>query len=228
MADVLFTHSYFLRYDPKEFRAMTPYPPLGTLYAAAFAREKGHSVALFDSMLAGSEEELKAAIETHRPKVLVIYDDDFNYITQMCLTRMRDAAFTMSEIASRAGCCVVVHSSDATDHLEKYFSHRADFVLCGEGERTLGELLDHLLCLRGTRAEIHGLAYRTPEGIVQTRARDVLRDLDSLPLPARDLLDINAYRHAWTRRHGYFSVNMVTTRGCPFHCNWCEAPLYGQ
>jgi len=55
MIDVLFTHSYFLRFDPKEYKAMMPYPPLGTLYAAAYARERGYSVALFDSMLAERE-----------------------------------------------------------------------------------------------------------------------------------------------------------------------------
>ncbi len=66
-----------------------------------------------------------------------------------------------------------------------------------------------------------GAVHRTP-------ARPVLKDLDTLPFPARDLLDIQKYRTAWTSRHGYFSMNMVTTRGCPFHCNWCAKPLYGQ
>jgi anaerobic magnesium-protoporphyrin IX monomethyl ester cyclase len=228
MIDVLFTHSYFLRFDPKEFRAMMPYPPLGTLYAAAYARGGGFTVALFDSMLAEREEDLLDALARHRPRVLVIYDDDFNYLTKMCLSRMREAAFRMSALAKGYGCTVVVHSSDATDHLEKYFSHSADFVVCGEGERTLGELLDHLLRGNGTPENIHGLAFRTSGGICRTPPREVLRELDSLPLPARDLLDMDRYRRAWKQRHGYFSVNMVTTRGCPFHCNWCAKPLYGQ
>ena len=55
MAEVLFGQSYFLRFDPKLWRAMQPYPPLGTLFAAAHLRERGHGVALFDAMLAGSE-----------------------------------------------------------------------------------------------------------------------------------------------------------------------------
>ncbi len=47
-------------------------------------------------------------------------------------------------------------------------------------------------------------------------------------MPARDLVDFERYRALWQERHGRFSMNIVTTRGCPFHCNWCAKPLYGQ
>ena len=71
---------------------MMPYPPLGTLYAAAVVRDAGYSVALFDAMLSPSEEEVYDHLVRHEPRFLVIYDDDFNYLTKMCLTRMREAA----------------------------------------------------------------------------------------------------------------------------------------
>jgi anaerobic magnesium-protoporphyrin IX monomethyl ester cyclase len=228
MTDVLFTHSYFLHLDPKEHRAMMPYPPLGTLYAAAEARRRGYEVALFDSMLAQSEYELRAELDRTRPGVLVIYDDDFNYLTKMCLGRMREAAFTMSSLARAAGCLVVVHGSDAADHLEEYFAHGADYVVLGEGEQTLGELLDFLVRFTGARADIPGLAYMEEGGIRRTPPRPVLKDLDRLPLPARDLVDVERYRKAWMKAHGAFSMNVATTRGCPFHCNWCAKPIYGQ
>lgn len=230
MTDVLFTHSYLLRYDPKEFRAMMPYPPLGTLYGAASVREAGYRVALFDAMLATSAGMIELDLVRHAPKFLVIYDDDFNYLTKMCLTRMRDAAFTMARIGRRFGCTVIVHSSDATDHLDKYFDHGVDYVLIGEAEQTIRELLDALTG-RNERpiAEIPGVAYRTPaSSVVRGPKREVLRDLDRLPMPARDLVDIEAYRRVWLEHHGYFSLNIVTTRGCPFHCNWCAKPIYGQ
>jgi anaerobic magnesium-protoporphyrin IX monomethyl ester cyclase len=228
MADILLTHSYLLRFDPKEYQAMMPYPPLGTLYAAASVRRQGFSVALFDSMLATREEDLQPSLALHRPRIVVIYDDDFNYLTKMCLSRMRQAAFTMSALAREAGCTVIIHGSDAVDHLEEYFAHGADYVLCGEGERTLVELLT---CLRdGTPSldEIAGLAFVRDASVVRTPRREVLRTLDDLPFPAWDLVDIERYRMVWRQRHGYFSVNMVTTRGCPFHCNWCAKPIYGQ
>ena len=228
MIDVLFTHSYFLSFDPKEYEAMMPYPPLGTLYAASYARQHGYSVALFDSMLATDENELLPAIRLHRPRVVVIYDDDFNYLTKMCLSRMREAAFRMSSIAKNEGCAVIVHGSDPVDHLTTYFAHNCDVILCGEGELTLIETLDVLLRGKGTLEIIAGIAYQE-EGVVRrTPERAVVRDLDIFPFPARDLVDTERYRRLWKKRHGYFSVNMVTTRGCPFHCNWCAKPIYGQ
>lgn len=230
MTDILFTHSYILRFDPKEYRAMMPYPPLGTLYAAAVARDAGYSVALFDAMLAEAPEEIIYHLDSHGPRYVVIYDDDFNYLTKMCLRRMRGAAFRMAEIARERGCTVIVHGSDATDHLAEYFDHGADYVLCGEGEITLRELLDSLAGRLDTPpSEIPGVALRTDSGvIVRGPRREPSRDLDTLPFPARDLVDIELYRQIWKKHHGYFSLNVVTTRGCPFHCNWCAKPLYGQ
>ncbi len=230
MTDILFTHSYFLRFDPKEYRAMMPYPPLGTIYAAATSRKAGYSCVLFDAMLADSEEEIRPYFGNHSPRFLVIYDDDFNYLTKMCLTRMREAAFRMAEIGREHGCTVIVHSSDATDHLDKYFDHGVSYILIGEAEQTLVELLERLEEKRtGNIADIPGVAFRTPDGqIVRGPKRPVLHNLDALPYPARDLIDIERYRRIWKERHGYFSMNLVTTRGCPFHCNWCAKPLYGQ
>lgn len=228
MVDVLLTHSYFLCFDPKEFRAMMPYPPLGTLYAAAYARSLGYTVALADSMLATDEEHLTAAITSHRPKVVVIYDDDFNYLTKMCLKRMRQAAFRMSSIARAAGCRVIVHGSDSADHIREYLDHGAEYVICGEGELTLGELLHAIFNGTPSPEAIPGIAFLRQESVHSTDPRKVMKNLDALPFPARDLVDVDSYRKLWRRTHGYFSVNVVTTRGCPFHCNWCAKPIYGQ
>jgi radical SAM superfamily enzyme YgiQ (UPF0313 family) len=225
---------------------MNLYAPLGTLYAAAYLQSKGYSTALFDTMLADSEEDLQASLEKQKPKFMVIYDDTFNYLTKMCLSRMREAAFRMSEIAKDFGCTVIVSGSDSADHLEKYFSHKVDYAICGEGEITLGELINHLnfdfaLCppKEGEATEqshknntalqsINGLAYITSGKITRTAPRRVLKDPDSLPFPAWELVDLEKYRELWLKHHGYFSMNLVTTRGCPFHCNWCAKPVYGQ
>lgn len=233
MADILLANSYFLRHDPKEYRNMNLYAPLGTLYAAGYMKSKGYDAALFDTMLAESEEDLKKELIKHKPKIFVVYDDVFNYLTKMCLTRMREASFRMSEIAKEYGCKVIVSGSDSADHIEKYIDHKADFVICGEGEVTLGEITDFLLKDKNTISktdikDIEGLAFNENGSIFRTQRRQVIKDLDTLPFAAWELVDADRYRELWMEHHGYFSMNMVTTRGCPFHCNWCAKPIYGQ
>jgi radical SAM superfamily enzyme YgiQ (UPF0313 family) len=77
--------------------------------------------------------------------------------------------------------------------------------------------------------EIAGLAFRDRETrkIRINPRRQPIGDLDSLPFPAWDLVDMQAYRAAWRRAHGYFSLNMASSRGCPYRCNWCAKPIYG-
>jgi anaerobic magnesium-protoporphyrin IX monomethyl ester cyclase len=224
MTQILLGQSYYLRFDPKLWEAMQPYPPLGTLYAASTLRQRGYDVALFDAMLAESEAEWETALDRHQPKYAVIYEDNFNYLSKMCLLRMRQAAFTMIRMAKSCGCTVILCGADVTDHYDKYLEKGADFCLLGEGEETLTELLDHLSAGKATDS-IPGLAARNAPHPLR---RPDIADLDSLPFPAWDLVDIPNYRNLWLERHGYFSMNMVTTRGCPFHCNWCAKPIWGQ
>ena len=221
MSRVLVGQSYYLRFDDKLWRAMQPYAPIGSLYAAAVLREAGHDVAVFDAMLAHSENDWNAALHRRRPDVAVIFEDNFNYLSKMCLLRMREAAFRMVAMARALGVTTVVCSSDATDHVQQYREHGADYVVLGEGEVTLRELVDALggSSGHGSPGDVIGLA--------STGRRDNIKDLDALPFPARELIDIEPYRRAWAR-HGRFSMNLVTTRGCPFHCNWCAKPIWGQ
>ena len=230
MTPVLFGQAYFLRFDPKLWEAQQPYAPLGTLYAAAAARAHGFDVSLFDAMLAQSEAGWAEALDRHRPRVAVLYEDSFNYLSKMCLLRMREAALTMIAAARDRGVPTLVAGSDASDHPALYLDCGAAAVIAGEGEATLVDALD---AVTGRVAvplrEIAGLVFRDERGaLVRTAHRPFIRDLDTLPLPAWDLVDVERYRAVWRRRHGYFSMNIATTRGCPYHCNWCAKPIYGQ
>jgi anaerobic magnesium-protoporphyrin IX monomethyl ester cyclase len=228
MTDILFGQSYYLRFDPKLWQAMQPYPPLGTLYAASFMRARGYTVALFDAMLAQAEDEWSAALDRTSPRYAVLFEDNFNYLSKMCLLRMREAAFAMCRMAKARGCTVIVCGADATDRAELYLSHDTDYVLLGEGEETLAELLAVLGTGEppgtGELRRIAGLAWA---GGRTARRPDMTR-LDELPFPAWDLVAVERYRSIWRARHGYYSMNMVTTRGCPYHCNWCAKPIWGQ
>jgi len=229
---ILFTHSYFLRFDPKQWATGQPYPPIGTLYAAALMQQKEHAVSFFDTMFAYGPEEIIPPLQKNDPDILVIYDDGFNYLTKMCLTNMREAAFEMIKFAKQKGCTVIVSSSDSTDHYEQYLHEGADFILLGEAEQTLTELVAAIEQGLNNFLSIAGLAFKQydPSGIaiVKTVRRSVLKELDTLPFPAWDLVEIDTYRKMWMKYAGYFSLNMATTRGCPFKCNWCAKPIYGN
>ncbi len=225
---VLFTHSYFLRFDPKQWALQQPYAPLGTMYAAAVLREHGYDVRIHDVMFAESAKDILLILETYQPDLLVIYDDGFNYLTKMCLTNMREAAFEMSKMAKERGCKVVVSSSDSTDHFEMYMDAGADLVILGEAEMTLLEAANAIKTNTTDFSNIQGLTYREHGNTIKTVHRNVMKDLDSLPTPAWDLVDMEPYKKAWQKSSGYFSINMGTTRGCPFKCNWCAKPIYGN
>lgn len=228
MKKILFTHSYFYRFDPKQWNTKQPYPPLGTIYAAAVMRKAGYDVSLFDTALIDTPDRIIPIIEKQKPDYLVIYDDGFNYLTKMCLTNMREAAFRMAEIAKANKIKVIASSSDAADHFEKYIAHGVDFVVIGEGEITLKELIRKIDNGESDFRNIDGLAFKEDGHITRTSARQIVKELDSFPMPAWDLIDISSYREVWIKNHGYFSLNIATTRGCPFKCNWCAKPIYGN
>lgn len=232
MTDVLLAHAFFLKNDPKQIEKMRPYAPLGTLYAASLLREAGYSVALFDAMLAAGEEELASVLERHRPRFVAFYEDSFNFLNKMCLEHSRAAACRMIGMARSRGATVLAAGSDLSDHPEPYFAAGLQYGLTGEADHTLRELLD---TLSGRSAQpidaVAGLALpdaHAAHGLRRTADRAFERHPDVFPFPAWDLLDVEAYRAAWRRAHGFFSLNMVTTRGCPFHCNWCAKPIWGR
>ena len=226
--DVLIGQAYFLRFDPTLWAAQQPYAPLGALYAAASVRAAGYSVALFDAMLAESESAWIAALDAHQPAVAVLYEDSFNYLSKMCLLRMREAALAMIGAARERNIPVLVAGSDATDHPSLYLNQGACAVIAGEGEVTLVRVLDALREGAATLGTIEGVVISDGGSIFRTRPRPIVRDLGAMPRPAWDLVNVERYRSIWLRSHGYFSMNVATTRGCPYHCNWCAKPIYGQ
>ena len=248
MSRILFAHGHLLRFDSKQFAIGKPYPPLATITAAAYLRSLGHDVALYDPTLDEDTGGFAAALERARPEVLVVYDDVFNWFTKMCLSRMRDAALEMIRQARAAGARIVVSGHDAADAPHVYLKAGAEFVVVGEGEITLGELLSRMggngvsrngdehaapavsdvAAARPRYDDIPGLCYTEMGMQRRTGPRALLKELDTLPLAAWDLVDVERYRTFWRERHGYFSLNVVTTRGCPYLCNWCAKPVYGN
>jgi anaerobic magnesium-protoporphyrin IX monomethyl ester cyclase len=230
VAEILLAHSYHLRYDPKQVRKMQPYPPLGTLYAATALRETGFSVAVFDSMLQDPVNAFTETLLQQRPKILAIYEDDFNFLSKMCLTRMRELAWQLAQAGQDAGAIVIAHGSDATDQAKTYLQNGVDFVLVGEAEQSLVELCASILKGGQFPKEIPGVVHLDAKGeLVHSSVKSPQNaNWKNLPKPARELIDLEPYREAWLSAHGYFSTSVVASRGCPYRCNWCAKPISGN
>ena len=233
MLSILVAHSYFLRLDPKQSGRAKPYPPLATLQVATLLRGHGHDVRLFDAMLSAGVAEYQQTLAAARPGVVLLYEDNFNFLSKMCLDAMRAAACEMIALARRAGARVFAAGADASDAPEVYLRAGADLVVLGEGLSTLEAVLHRVDgctdLAPGVLADgLLGIAYLQDgelRSVSGARAATVTRQDER---PAWDLVDIEAYRRAWVETHGYFSLNMAASRGCPFRCSWCAKPIWGN
>ena len=120
MISILLGHSYFLRFDQKQLERAKPYPPLATLQVADTLRRAGHKVTLFDAMLARGISDFTRKLRSVEPQLVLLYEDSFNYLSKMCLGRMRSAACEMIAIAQRSGARVIAAGADVSDAPETY------------------------------------------------------------------------------------------------------------
>jgi anaerobic magnesium-protoporphyrin IX monomethyl ester cyclase len=233
MLSILVCHSYYLRLDQKQVLRAKPYPPLATLQVVAMLRKAGHRVSFFDSMLADGIDEYDRLLEADRPQLVLFYEDNFNFLSKMCLGAMRRAACHMMASARRAGARVIAAGPDVTDAPEPYLHAGADLALIGEGLSTLFEVLPRLDA--GPEADNADLV-RGMSGIVRLSGGKALTQSGPRTMPiatdvgmaAWDLVDMDRYRTMWLKAHGYFSLNMAASRGCPFRCTWCAKPIWGN
>ena len=223
MPDLLLTHGYFLYEDPKEMQIMKPYAPLGILYLCSHLCRAGFDVEIFDTTFS-SRAALFQHLRTAPPAVLGIYA---NLMT-------RGNAVEIMAVAREAGWRVVVGGPEPGAYAQEYLEAGAEFVVFGEGEATLQELLTALR----ERAEAHdpawrskiaGVAYLDESGhFHQNPPRAQIADLDAQPWPARHAIDFQRYVNTWRTHHQQGSVNFITARGCPYKCRWCSHQVYGQ
>lgn len=217
--DLLLTHGYFLREDPKELQIMKPYVPLGILYLSSYLRAQGYAVEVFDTTFR-EREELFKALRATSPSVLGVYA---NLMT-------RPNVLEILRAAKEAGWKTIVGGPEPGAYLDEYLSAGADVVVIGEGEVTLGELLPALRAdSRSTLAQVNGIAFRNEDGSIhQTPARALIPDIDAQPWPDREAVDIERYMKVWREHHGKGSVSLITARGCPYRCRWCSHGVFGH
>jgi len=219
MSDLLLTHGYFLYEDPKELQILKPYAPLGLLYICAHLRAKGFDVEVFDTTFS-TTQELRRHLETERPSVLGIYA---NLMT-------RKKVVEILQVARQAGWRTVVGGPEPGAYIREYLEAGADVVVLGEGEATMEELLPALQSKSDwALPNISGIAFLDASGQVHhTGSRAQIPDIDALPWPARDAVDMQQYVETWRAAHGQGSLSFITARGCPYHCRWCSHQVFGK
>jgi anaerobic magnesium-protoporphyrin IX monomethyl ester cyclase len=239
MLSILVCHSYFLRFDQKQSQRAKPYPPLATLQVAAQLRQAGHAVSFFDAMLAEGTGDYDRLLQSVNPQLVLFYEDNFNFLSKMCLGKMRNACCEMIATARQAGTRVIAAGSDATETPEPYLRAGADAVLVGEGLEALSALVSRLDTNpgHGTDRLLEGLAGCTTLEKGEVRTGGHVRTVGAMRLPrsvqptasaAWDLVDIERYRSIWRQAHGLFSLNMAASKGCSFRCAWCAKPIWGN
>jgi radical SAM superfamily enzyme YgiQ (UPF0313 family) len=216
---VLLTHGYFISEDEKEQKIMRPYPPLGLLYISAYLNSQKIENEVFDTTFS-SMLKLDEFIKNDQPDILAIYT---NLMTKLNVLKI------IKRVKSFAPKCkIVLGGPDVTYNTTNYLENGADFIVIGEGEVTMHELIVALET--NTSLEmVDGLTFYDADGIeFKTKPRIMLKNVDELPIPNRDALDMKMYLKTWKDHHGQSAINVSTQRGCPYTCKWCSTAVYGQ
>jgi anaerobic magnesium-protoporphyrin IX monomethyl ester cyclase len=184
------------------------FPPLGLLYIAAHAEKEGHQVAVRDLAVRRKKED----IDFKKYDVVGISTDT---------TRHRQA-LQLAGRAKASGCAVVMGGPHPGYVDEEILStRRVDFIVRGEGEVTFSALVAALEKKNGQFDSIQGISFRSNGGLVRTAPRPFIENIDSLPLPARHLINMDDYRR--TKFGGRDITPLITSRGCPYQCAFCAS-----
>ncbi len=211
--DWLLIYPYFLKYDPTQKKKRSPFQPLGLLYIGKVLKKEGYKVALLDCTFL-KIEEAKDILESESPKFVGI-------TTMITLTKYVEEFIRYSK---KLGLKVICGGPDASLRPEKYIRLGADFVVFGEGEETIRELTPCLL--KGEEpSSVGGIVYMKEGELIRTQARFFIRNLDELGSPDRSLIDVDRYREVWLEDHGFAMASVITSRGCPYACNYCSNPV---
>lgn len=219
---VILTHGYFLNEDPSELRIMKPYPPLGILYISAYLNEHGIENKIFDTTFS-SKPELKKFLVNEKPDIIAFY---VNLMTKLnVLEIIRFIKSTHSLESSQ----VILGGPEVRYNASDLLKHGADFVVIGEGEETLLELIQKIIQTSNKDfKEIDGIGFKDNAGrIIFNAERNLISDINTLPYPNRNGIDLSKYQDAWKKRHGQNAISVSTMRGCPYTCKWCSRAVYG-
>jgi len=220
MPDIILTHGYFLEEDIKEKEIMRPYPPLGILYISSYLKAQGFTPDIFDSTFS-NRNNFESKLLSSGCNTLGVYT------THMT----RRSVISQISAAKKIGYRIIVGGPDSAGYPKQYLDHGADFVVIGEGEATLAELLPQLSSNKRSIEQlrnINGLVFKDSAGNVIETPRRAYLEIDSLPWPDRESIDTHQYIEAWRSYHGETSLNMINSRGCRYQCRFCSHSVFGN
>jgi radical SAM superfamily enzyme YgiQ (UPF0313 family) len=196
-------------------------PPLGIAYIASLLEEEGVRVRLIDAAVEGyTPEETVEEIIGWQPDVVGITSSSNFFCNALDLaTNLKNAAPEMTTLLG---------GPHVSSQVEQAMRHSCfDFGCIGEGEFTTLELV-RALTEGGNLDSVRGIAYRRNGGIHRTEPRPLIRDLDGLPMPARHLLSLDKYVPQPNDGPYLPKMAMISSRGCPFGCTFCDHGIYGK
>ncbi|NLF88656.1 radical SAM protein [Candidatus Bathyarchaeota archaeon] len=214
MITVTLVYPYFHpRFDNSIFR----FPPIGLGYIAAFLQQHNISVEIVDCTFLDEKQAVDKIIK-NKPAIIGIQS----------MYSMREPALELARLL-RPHCGLLVAGGALPTINPEMFLVDFDVVVQGEGEQTMLELVNQFIS-GGAFDEIKGIAFKdkaTGE-IKRTASRPLIENLDSLPFPSRELFDNSSYKKYYNRRFGYKTTAILTSRGCPFNCDFCSKPIFGS
>jgi len=197
------------------------YFPLGIGYLAAYSRQHGYNVKIFQPSLDESyDQELREIITSFNPLMVGISVMTPSY------PRAVEICNIIKSIDKNIVTILGGHHVSAVGKEVLEQSSNTDFAAIGEGEITFHELLKSFESDRPDYNIIQGLAWKDKENNIHVNdSRELIKDIDALPFPARDLVDMDQYRLHSYIDFGKKSATMVTSRGCPYKCAFCSSWL---
>lgn len=208
-------HSFEDRYNKSIAKAAGSLPPLGLLYLAAYLRREGHEVSVFDGSI-DSFQSFAALIKEKKP--------DIFGVTAMTFLWQKSKKLIEYVKAELPEAFIMAGGAHPTFFAQGCFDDcpQLDCVVISEGELTLTELCKCLEEKKPLR-DVDGIAFRGEDGTVRVnKPRGPIKNLDSIPHPARDLVNILAYKPALEQYKRLPVTNVMGSRGCPFQCIFCS------
>ncbi len=218
---IVLTHTYFLEEDPKEKLIMKPYVPLGILYISAYLEKAGYDNEVFDATFSSFEKQ-KAYLSEQQPDVVAIYTNLMTKIKVIQLVKW------IKQNPQLRDTKLILGGPEVRHHAQSFLETGADVICVGEGEETMLEIIKCFDKQQIQLQAIKGICYLDDtRQLIKTAERNLIKNIDELPLPNRSKIDFKAYLNTWKTHHGYSMMSVSTMRGCPYTCKWCSRAVYG-